>query len=71
MENVSRHTFFLAQFLYEGLLELKYLNGQRLVEVYSPTDYSDPQRQGGIVTFNLLGENGEYIGYSQVKYFSL
>ena len=69
MDNVSNHTFFLAQYLYQTLCELKHPNGKPLVEVYSPTDFSNLRRQGGIVTFNLLGENGEYIGYSQAIIF--
>lgn len=67
MKNVSNHTFFLAQYLYQMLYNLKHPNGKQLVEVYSPTDFSDPDRQGGIVTFNLREENGDYVGYSQVK----
>ena len=46
--------------------ELQHENGQSLVEMYCSTDFTDRKRQGAIVTFNLIDENGDYIGYAQV-----
>lgn len=67
MEKVSIHTFRIAQLVYTSLSNLKYSNGQNLVQIYSHADFSDRQRQGGIVAFNLLTERGSYIGYAQVN----
>lgn len=71
MEKVSIHTFHLAQLLFISLSKLKHANGQNLVEIYARTDFSERQRQGAIVTFNLLTETGDYIGYAHVKFLGL
>lgn len=68
MEKVSIHTFHLAQLLYTSLSKLKHANGQHLVEIYARTDFTERQRQGAIVTFNLLSETGSYIGYAHVTF---
>lgn len=66
MENVSVHTFHVAQWLFNSLTELKHANGRDLVEIYCNSNFTDRSRQGAIVTFNLKDENGCYIGYAQV-----
>jgi molybdenum cofactor sulfurtransferase len=66
MENVSIHTFQLGQLLYVTLRKLKYANGKSLVKIYSHTEFTDRHRQGAIVTFNLMTEKGDYIGYAHV-----
>lgn len=48
---------------------LHHANGTRAIELYQDTDYSDPEIQGNIINFNLLRNNGEYIGYLEVRYF--
>lgn len=68
MENVSIHTFQLGQLLYQSMCKLKHANGQNLVEIYSHTDFSDRQRQGAIITFNLIKDTGDWIGYTHVKF---
>lgn len=67
MENVSIHTFDLGQLLYVYLCQLRHANGKNLVKMYSHTNFTDRQRQGAIVTFNLMAENGDYIGYAYVE----
>ncbi|KAI9560495.1 hypothetical protein GHT06_011428 [Daphnia sinensis] len=67
MDNVSIHTFRLGQLLYVSLCQLKHANGKSLVKIYSNTEFTDRQRQGAIVTFNLLAEDGDYIGYAYVE----
>ncbi|XP_065688271.1 molybdenum cofactor sulfurase isoform X1 [Patagioenas fasciata] len=66
MEKIKQHTFALAHYTYTVLSTLKYANGAPVVCIYSDTDFSNPDVQGPIINFNVLDENGEVIGYSQV-----
>ncbi|NXA54040.1 MOCOS sulfurase, partial [Nothocercus julius] len=66
MENIKQHTFALAHYTYTVLSTLKYANGAPVVRIYSDTDFSSPDVQGPIINFNILDENGEVIGFSQV-----
>ncbi|XP_061445641.1 molybdenum cofactor sulfurase isoform X2 [Rhineura floridana] len=66
MENIKQHTFALAHHTYTVLCALKYPNGAPVVHIYSDTDFSSPDVQGPIINFNVLDENGDIIGYSQV-----
>lgn len=67
METISYHTYYLAKDLYYQLKELHHLNGNRAAVTYMDTDFSDIKKQGGVVTFNLLREDGSYIGYAEVR----
>ncbi|NXE76255.1 MOCOS sulfurase, partial [Cochlearius cochlearius] len=66
MEKIKQHTFALAHYTYTVLSTLKYANGAPVVRIYSDTDFSNPDLQGPIINFNVLDENGEVIGFSQV-----
>ncbi|XP_009073551.1 PREDICTED: molybdenum cofactor sulfurase, partial [Acanthisitta chloris] len=66
MEKIKQHTFALAYYTYSVLSELKYANGAPVVRIYSDTDFSNPDVQGPIINFNVLDENGEVVGFSQV-----
>ncbi|XP_076761936.1 molybdenum cofactor sulfurase isoform X2 [Xylocopa sonorina] len=66
MERISKHVFSLAKFLHKSLLMLHHSNGKPVAKLYSDTDYSNHDMQGGIVAFNLIRSNGEYIGYMEV-----
>ncbi|XP_061305052.1 molybdenum cofactor sulfurase isoform X4 [Pezoporus flaviventris] len=66
MEKIKQHTFALAHYTYNVLSTLKYANGAPVVRIYSDTDFSNPDVQGPIINFNILDENGEVIGFSQV-----
>lgn len=66
MEKISKHVFLLAKFLYKSLLMLHHSNGKPVVIIYSDTDYDYHNMQGGIIAFNLIRSNGEYIGYMEV-----
>ncbi len=46
-------------------------NGRAVCLFYCDTDFNDPTSQGGIVNFNLLRPNGEFVGYSEVSYVPL
>ncbi|XP_038030315.1 molybdenum cofactor sulfurase isoform X4 [Anas platyrhynchos] len=67
MEKIKQHTFALAHYTYNVLSTLKYANGAPVVRIYSDTDFSNPDVQGPIINFNVLDENGEVIGFSQVE----
>ncbi|NXX76619.1 MOCOS sulfurase, partial [Urocolius indicus] len=66
MEKIKQHTFALTHYTYTVLSTLKYANGAPVVRIYSDTDFSNPDVQGPIINFNVLDENGEVIGFSQV-----
>ncbi|XP_078581461.1 molybdenum cofactor sulfurase-like [Branchiostoma floridae x Branchiostoma japonicum] len=66
MLHISQHTFSLAHYVYLQLTSLKHHNGQPVVVVYTDTDFDDITTQGGIVNFNLLRANGDFVGYSEV-----
>lgn len=63
--NISRHSNDLAQALYIRLHDLTHSTGRPMCELYFDGADGD-QRQGPIVTFNLIDEKGDYIGYSDV-----
>ena len=67
MTMIQGHTFALAKYLYGSLKRLKHDNGGSLVEVYSRTDFDDPESQGPIVNFNLLQSDGSHFGFLAFK----
>lgn len=67
MKLISTRVFSLAQHLHEKLLTLHHSNGNPAVKLYDDTDYSDYRTQGGVVNFNLLRSNSQYIGYTEVN----
>ncbi|XP_016051477.1 PREDICTED: molybdenum cofactor sulfurase [Miniopterus natalensis] len=67
MENIKQHTFALAQYTYAALSSLQYPNGAPVVRIYSDSEFSSPEVQGPIINFNVLDDNGNIIGYSQVE----
>ena len=71
MEHVSIHTFQLGQLLHQSMNKLKHGNGRRLVDIYSYTDFTDRRCQGAIITFNLMDDTGEFIGYAHVCIYML
>ncbi|KAI6054480.1 molybdenum cofactor sulfurase [Marmota monax] len=66
MENIRQHTFTLAQYTYTALSSLHYPNGAPVVRIYRDSDFSSPDVQGPVINFNVLDDNGNVIGYSQV-----
>ncbi|KAL0269311.1 UNVERIFIED_CONTAM: hypothetical protein PYX00_007094 [Menopon gallinae] len=65
MKLISQHVFELARYAYNQMKALKHFNGENLIEFYADSDYTDISEQGGIVNFNLLRSNGQYIGYTE------
>ncbi|MGH0126702.1 UNVERIFIED_CONTAM: hypothetical protein FKN15_029747 [Acipenser sinensis] len=67
MKNIRLHTFGLARYTYMILSTLQHANGKPVACIYSDTEFCDPSTQGAIINFNMLDNNGDIIGYSQVK----
>ncbi|VEN56244.1 unnamed protein product [Callosobruchus maculatus] len=67
---ISKHVFSLAQYTYRNLIMMHHANGQPVAELYHDTVFDNRSHQGGIVNFNLLRPNGEYIGYSEVLHMA-
>ncbi|XP_055376872.1 molybdenum cofactor sulfurase 3 [Condylostylus longicornis] len=65
-QRISRHVFNLAKYFYESLNDLRHENGQKLIEFYNHTNYESSETQGGIVCFNILHEDGSYVGFAEV-----
>ncbi|XP_006835200.1 PREDICTED: molybdenum cofactor sulfurase [Chrysochloris asiatica] len=66
MENIKQHTFTLAKYTYAALSSLQYPNGAPVVRIYSDSEFCSPDIQGPVINFNVLDEQGDIIGYSQV-----
>lgn len=65
-EVIAQHIFQLAKYVYRSLITFHHFNGKPVAIVYNDTQFADVQFQGGIVNFNLLRSDGEYVGYSEV-----
>lgn len=46
---------------------LKYANGRDAVRFYHDSEFESVERQGGIVTFNVLHDDGSYVGFAEVS----
>lgn len=68
VSSVSQHTFSLAQYFHHSLAACFHGTGIRLAEIYCEGDYEYIQKQGAIISFNLLRPNGDYVGFSEVKF---
>lgn len=47
--------------------ELRHCNGLPVAKIYQNTQFSSSDVQGGIVAFNLLRDDGNYVGFSEVS----
>lgn len=63
---ISRHCFNVAKYLFKSLKQLKYSNGQSVVKLYHDSEFESIAEQGGIVNFNLLHDDGTFIGFAEV-----
>ncbi|KAJ6081402.1 hypothetical protein N7499_006276 [Penicillium canescens] len=66
MTNISSHTGFLAQRVYDRLSALRHFNGMKVCEVYQ-SSYGNPTLQGPIIAFNMRNSHGEWIPKSEVE----
>ncbi|XP_046846206.1 molybdenum cofactor sulfurase-like isoform X2 [Xenia sp. Carnegie-2017] len=67
MENIAKHTFFLAQYVYKELKELKHFNDHDVCHCYCDTAFKSSSLQGPIVNFNVMKSSGSYVGYAEVS----
>lgn len=68
MCRISRHCFNLSKYLFESLRALEYANGCDVVRFYHDSAFDSVDRQGGIVTFNILNDDGTYVGFAEVRF---
>lgn len=68
MNRISQHCFNLAKYLFDALKSLKYKNGRHVVRFYHDSDFTSKTIQGGIVNFNVIHEDGSYVGFSEVNF---
>lgn len=72
MSIISKHTFTLSSHVYNTMVSMIHDNGSPLCLLYHTRDsFTDINKQGGIVTFNLLRKDGSVIGYSEVGTYVL
>ncbi|KIW94393.1 uncharacterized protein Z519_04369 [Cladophialophora bantiana CBS 173.52] len=66
MENVSKHTNFLASTLRDQLRSLQHANGNKVCAIY-PNGLSDSLPLGPTVAFNLKDSRGKYVSNSEAE----
>jgi molybdenum cofactor sulfurtransferase len=68
LQEVSRHTGWLARCLYERLAALKYADGRLVCQIYKDpaSTYGDAETQGATITFNICRDDGTWFGSSEV-----
>lgn len=65
IQRIAAHTFQLGKYLFNELKKLRYQNGRPVVEFYTQSNYETSTDQGGVVTFNVLHSDGNYVGFSE------
>ena len=68
VENVARHTRFLASRLEKHMRGLKHGNGRAVCEIYGrPASDSCGDHYGPVIAFNLLNKAGKYVSTTEVE----
>lgn len=71
IDHIRQHTYRLAKRAYDELRTNRHRNGQPIAIIYcqqtSNDEYPSIDEQGAIVNFNLLRDDGSYIGYVEVS----
>lgn len=70
MDDISKHTFNLAKYTHDKMAALNHNNGRPLCQLYSDNNFENIENQGGIVNFNLLHPDGNYVGFAQVLHIA-
>ncbi|XP_053677899.1 molybdenum cofactor sulfurase [Anopheles nili] len=65
MERIQQHTFHLARYCYQSLQALQHANGSRVIELYHDTAFGNSASQGAIVNFNVLNDDGGFVGFAE------
>lgn len=68
MQRIRRHCFRTAREMRRQMAGLRYGGGAPVVRFYADTAFEEEEedRQGGIVNFNVLNENGGVVGFREV-----
>ncbi|XP_075155094.1 molybdenum cofactor sulfurase [Haematobia irritans] len=66
MERISCYVFQLAQYGFKSLADLKHSNGQPLLMFYNHNGYENKTIQGGVITFNVLNDDGSFVGFAEL-----
>lgn len=69
MEQISQHTAFLAQKLYNGLASLRHANSNPVCTIYSKgfASSSSGETQGPIIAFNLQNSDGAWVSNTEFE----
>ncbi|MCJ1400692.1 hypothetical protein MMC11_003900 [Xylographa trunciseda] len=69
LEQISAHTSFLTNRLYEGLEILKHNNGASVCHIYkdAKSSYEDSSSQGPTVALNLQDSQGAWISITEIE----
>jgi molybdenum cofactor sulfurtransferase len=69
LDQISKHTIFLARRLYEGLSSLRHGNGEHVCHVYQDpaSNYGDSLTQGPVIAFNLRNQCGGWVSNAEVE----
>jgi len=69
LEQVSLHTSFLANELYNSLKVLRHENGAPVCNIYRDAEstYNNPRAQGPIIGFNIRNSAGAWISNAEVE----
>ncbi|XP_065078207.1 molybdenum cofactor sulfurase 3 [Ochlerotatus camptorhynchus] len=70
IERISQQTFHLGRYCFQRLKALRHSNGTEVVRLYHDSEFSDRRLQGGIVNFNILHEDGTFVGFAEVSYMA-
>jgi molybdenum cofactor sulfurtransferase len=64
MEQVSKHTTWLARTMYKRLEGLRHANGMSICHFYkaSSSEYGDPKSQGATLALNFKNDDGTWLG---------
>lgn len=66
IENISKHTWCVTRELFVRLSNLRHSNGRLVCKIYGNHFKNDPNKQGGIISLNILDSKGNYVGYNNV-----
>lgn len=46
---------------------MNYPNGRKVVQLYQDTDFSSIEHQGGVISFNIMHDDGSYVGFAEIN----
>ncbi|XP_076254988.1 molybdenum cofactor sulfurase isoform X2 [Rhynchophorus ferrugineus] len=70
MDLISRHTFNLAKYVFDGLASLRHSNNAPVAVLYHDNNFQDFEVQGAIVNFNLRRSDRRFVGYAEVLHIA-